>query len=144
MADLDLSTPVATDAVQADSTKKQKILVVEDERPLAKALFLKLQHAGFEVKNAYDGLEALEMLQDEPFDLMTLDLIIPKLDGFKLLEEIVEQKINVPVIVTSNLSQEEDFERAKSLGVNLFFVKSNTSISNIVENIKQVLTPKTV
>lgn len=118
---------------------KPKILIVEDEKPLQKALFLKLSHAGFDVKVANDGQEALEILVDEKFDLMTLDLIIPRIDGFKVLEEIAAQNMKVKVIVASNLSQEEDFERAKKLGVEIFFVKSNISITEIVETIKQVL-----
>lgn len=123
----------------ADTNSKAKILIVEDEKPLQKALYLKLSHAGFDVKVANDGQEALEILVDEKFDLMTLDLIIPRIDGFKVLEEIVAQKMNIKVIVASNLSQEEDFERARKLGVKIFFVKSNTSISEIVETIKKVL-----
>lgn len=123
----------------ADAKTKAKILIVEDEKPLQKALYLKLSHAGFDVKVANDGQEALEILVDEKFDLMTLDLIIPRIDGFKVLEEIAAQKMNIKVIVASNLSQEEDFERAKKLGVEIFFVKSNTSIAEIVETIKKVL-----
>lgn len=124
------------------TTTKPKILIVEDEKPLQKALFLKLTHAGFDVKVANDGQEALEILVDEKFDLMTLDLIIPRIDGFKVLEEIMSQKMDIKVIVASNLSQEEDFERAKKLGVEIFFVKSNTSIAEIVETIKKILNQK--
>ncbi len=119
--------------------KKPTILIVEDEKPLAKALYLKLTHAGFDVKCAYDGEEALEALMDKKYDLITLDLIIPKIDGFKVLEEIASQKMNARVIVASNLSQEEDFKRAKELGVEFFFVKSNTSLAEIIEKIKGIV-----
>lgn len=65
--------------------------------------------------------------------------MMPKLDGFGLLEKLKEKKINIPVIVTSNLSQEEDEEKVKKLGAKEYFIKSNTPIIQIVENVKKIL-----
>ena len=64
------------------------ILIVEDERLIAKPLAMKLQFSGFEVKNAYDGAEALAMMADEKFDLVLLDLMMPEMDGIAACEEI--------------------------------------------------------
>ncbi len=117
----------------------KKILIVEDEKSIAKAMELKLNHSGFECRTVFDGEEALKVLKTEKFDLIILDLIMPKKDGFATMEEIKKLGIKTPVIVSSNLSQEEDFKKAKELGEVDFFVKSNIPISEIVENIKKYL-----
>lgn len=117
----------------------KKILVVEDEKPIAKAMELKLNGSGFEAKVAFNGKEALELLKKEKFDLVILDLIMPEMDGFETLVEIKKRGIKTKVIVSSNLSQEEDFKKSKQLGAVDFFIKSDTPISEIVENIKKYL-----
>lgn len=118
-------------------TVKKKILILEDEKPLAHALELKLTHEGFEVVTTDNGELGISILQKEKFDLVLSDLIIPGLDGFGVLETIASKKINVPVIVMTNLNQEEDRKRATELGAIDFFVKSNSTLSEIVEAIKK-------
>jgi len=118
--------------------KIKKILVVEDEKPMAKALVLKLQHAGYEAQAAFNGEEALEVLKGGSFDLVLLDLIMPRMDGFSTLQQIKENGIKAKVIVTSNLGQEDDFAKAKELGAVDYFVKSDTSLSEIVDHIKKL------
>ncbi|MCX6723243.1 MAG: response regulator, partial [Candidatus Staskawiczbacteria bacterium] len=85
--------------------KKLKILIAEDERAIAGALNLKLNHEGFESKVALNGREAMDNLQNEKFDLLILDLMMPQLDGYGVLTEMKEKGIKIPVIVASNLSQ---------------------------------------
>jgi two-component system alkaline phosphatase synthesis response regulator PhoP len=119
--------------------EKKKILIIEDEKPLAHALELKLSHEGFLVTSTGSGEEGLQYLLKESFDLVLTDLIIPGVDGFKVLETIQEKKMKVPVIVITNLNQEEDRKRAYALGASSFFVKSNSPISEIVENIKATM-----
>lgn len=121
-----------------DTTPK-KILIIEDERPLAHALELKLSHEGFEVVATNSGEEAIERLSKEKFDLILTDLIIPGTDGFKVLEVIQQKKMKLPVIVMTNLNQEEDKKKAYDLGATSFFVKSNSPISEIVENVKKTI-----
>lgn len=111
----------------------KKILIVEDDKPMAYALELKLQHENVEAKVALNGQEGIELLKKEKYGLVLCDLIMPVLDGFKLLEFIKEKEIKVPVIVLSNLGQAEDKKRARELGAVGFFVKSDTSIKAIVE-----------
>ena len=120
-------------------TKPKKILIIEDEKPMARALELKLTHEGFEATITLNGESALETLEKETFDLIVCDLVMPKMDGFKVLETLKEKKIKTPVIVLTNLSQEDDEKRDKSLGAKEFFIKSNTPIANIVERIRQFL-----
>ncbi len=121
-------------------TNETRILVAEDEPAIAKALELKLTHAGYKVELAADGEEALEKLADGKFNLLLLDLIMPKKDGFGVLEAIQSGKRKVPVIVLTNLGQEEDLERAKKLGATDYFVKADTPIAEVVNHVEDKLT----
>lgn len=120
-------------------TSKKKVLIVEDEKPMARALELKLTHAGFEANAVFNGEEGMALLQKETYALILLDLVMPKMDGFKVLEALQDKKITTPVIVLSNLSQQDDEKRAKALGAKEFFIKSDTPIATIVEKISQFL-----
>lgn len=116
--------------------EKKKILIIEDEKPLSHALALKLSHEGFDVVATESGQEGLDYLAKEKFDLVLTDLIIPGVDGFKILETMQEKKMKTPVIVITNLNQEEDKKRVFDLGASAFFVKSNSPISEIVASVK--------
>ncbi|OHA67086.1 MAG: hypothetical protein A3C82_02420 [Candidatus Wildermuthbacteria bacterium RIFCSPHIGHO2_02_FULL_47_12] len=112
---------------------------MEDEKPMARALELKLTHAGFDVKAVLNGEEGMECVRKDTFALILLDLVMPQMDGFKVLEAIRKKKIKTPVAVLTNLSQEDDEKRARTLGAKEFFVKSNTPIATIVEWVIQFL-----
>lgn len=116
-----------------------KILIIEDEKAMARALEIKLIHAGFKVSIAENGEDGLLFLEKEDFSLILLDLILPKLDGFKVLEKLKEKGNKIPVIVLSNLSQTQDDDRARFLGAADFFIKSNTPILKIVERVRKEL-----
>lgn len=120
-------------------SEKKRILIIEDEKPLAHALQLKLSHEGFDIVATGSGEEALSFLEKENFDLILTDLIIPGVDGFKVLETIKDKKMKTPVIVMTNLNQEEDRKRASDLGASEFFVKSNSPISLIVQTVKNTI-----
>ena len=117
----------------------KKVLIVEDEKPLARALELKLTRSGFQTKTVYDGAAALQAVSDEKFDLILLDLVMPKMDGFTVLEALKSHNIRTPVVVATNLSQEEDLKRVKALGAVDYFVKSDVPINAIVERIRKAL-----
>jgi DNA-binding response OmpR family regulator len=119
-------------------TAPKKILILEDEKPMARALELKLTHAGFETRVAFNGEEGLSYLGKESFDLILLDLVMPKMGGLAFLEAMKKDS-KTPVIVMSNLSQAEDERRARDLGAQDFFIKSDVPIANIVERITQFL-----
>lgn len=115
----------------------KKVLVVEDERPLARALELKLTHEGFTVTVARNGQECLDFMQKDTYDVVLLDMMMPVLDGFQVLQKLAERKITLPTIfVTSNLSMREDEDRILSLGAKKFFVKSDTPLAQLVEEVK--------
>lgn len=126
-------------ALYMSTTSQRTILVAEDEKPMAHALELKLTHAGYKVLVAYDGEEAIQKAQQEPIHLMLLDLIMPKKDGFAVLEELNKKKHTFPIIVASNLSQPGDEERARALGAKEYIIKSNTPIAHILELVQQHL-----
>ncbi len=123
----------------AATGKKKRILIVEDERPLAHALELKLGHEGYETVVALSGAEGLEKARTENFDCILLDLIMPEVDGFSFLQDYRKKNANTPVIILSNLGQEEDKAKAKTLGATDYFVKANTPILQIVNRVKSSL-----
>lgn len=116
-----------------------KVLVIEDEKPLSRALELKLSHAGFKVLVANDGQVALDLLKKEKVDLILLDLVMPKIGGFEFLEKMNELKNKTPVFVTSNLGQKEDLERARKYGIKNYFIKSDVNINEIISEVKKYL-----
>lgn len=121
--------------------KKTKILVVEDETFLVKIYTVKLKKEGFDVEIATDGESAVEAAESYKPDMILLDLILPKMNGFEALEEIRKQPAmkKTPVIVLSNLGQDEDIKRAENLGADGYLVKANFSIQDVVQKIKDVL-----
>ena len=121
------------------STTTKKILIIEDEKPMARALELKLTHAGFQTVNASNGELGLKLLEKESFDLIVSDLMMPLVNGFKVLETMKEKNIQTPVIILTNLNQEEDEKRVRTLGAKDFFVKSNTPIAVIVDRVALLL-----
>lgn len=118
------------------------ILVAEDDRFLANAYRVKLTKAGFTVQNAYDGEEALHILETFTPNIILLDLVMPKKDGFATLSEIKanEKWKNYPIIISSNLGQKEDIDRALKLGASDYIVKADTSLEDIVSKIRSLVT----
>lgn len=120
-------------------THPPKILIIEDEVPMAKALELKLNRAGYQATVAENGQKGLELLKKETFDLIVLDLIMPEMDGFTVLAELKEKHNTLPIIVHSSLSQPEDIRRVKELGATEYFTKYTTPLSKIVEAIDSTI-----
>ena len=117
----------------------KKILIIEDEKTLARALEIKLSLSGFDVQVVFNGEDGVNILKKESFDLILLDLIMPKMDGFGVLTILKAKKIETPVMVLSNLSQESDMKRTKEFGAKEFFIKSNTPIAMIVDRVNKLL-----
>ena len=124
---------------KASKPKGKRILIIEDERPLAHALELKLSHEGYVTETASSGSEGLKKALAGKFDMILLDLIMPEVDGFEVLAELKAKKLKTKVIVLSNLGQDEDKARAKDLGAIEYFVKANTPIVDIVKRVRGAL-----
>ena len=117
----------------------KRVLIVEDEAPIGRALALKLQRSGFQAVIVGDGEAALEILERETFDLIVLDLVMPKQDGFTVLTRLRERNNKAPILVWSNLGQRQDVARARTLGASDYLVKSQTSLVDMVSRIKQLI-----
>ncbi len=132
-----VAAPAAAPAAPVNAQKR--VLIVEDERPLAHALELKLGHEGYATAVARTGVEGLKMAQTETFDIILLDLILPELDGFALLQQLRQTNTVTPVIVLSNLGQEEDKQRVMPYNIASYLVKSNMPLSAILATIKSFI-----
>lgn len=119
----------------------KKIFIIEDEQSLREILTMRLKEAGFEIEVAVDGAEALEKLKTIKPDLILLDIILPKINGFEVLEKIKEDLTtkDIPVIVLSNLGQDTDIKRALDMGAADYFIKAQHSLLEIVELVKTYL-----
>jgi DNA-binding response OmpR family regulator len=119
----------------------KKILIVEDDAFLQGLEAAKLKKSGYAIASARNGAEAMARASEPGIDLVLLDLMLPDVDGFEVLKEIKENKAlqHLPVIVFSNLSGEDDINRAKKLGAVDFMIKSNFTLDELVEHIKIVL-----
>ncbi len=127
-----------TPTPESDAGKK-RILIVEDEKPLAHALELKMSHEGFATTVASTGAQGLEEAASGTYDLILLDLILPGVDGFTILEELKKKGAKTVVIILSNLGQDEDRKKAEEYGVKDYLVKSNIPLADIVKVVKTTI-----
>jgi CheY-like chemotaxis protein len=118
-----------------------KILLVEDDSFLRGLIGKKLADKKYEIIYASDGEKALELLKGDKPDLILLDILLPGIDGFEVLKKIKQDSklSNIPVIIISNLMQQKDIDKAKSLGATDYLVKVQFTTDEISEKIKEVL-----
>ncbi|MBI2462918.1 MAG: response regulator [Candidatus Spechtbacteria bacterium] len=124
-----------------DTTKSTAVLVVEDDQFLRDLIVHKLIEEGFTVFEAIDGEEGLNKALNNKPQIILLDIILPGIDGFEVLRQLKQKKEteNIPVIVLSNLGQEDDVERARALGAKDYLVKAQFTPAEIIEKIKKDL-----
>jgi len=117
------------------------IIFIEDEPTLQKTVGRFLENEGYEVKSAIDGETGLAMVKKIKPDLVLLDLILPKKDGFEVLKEIKgdETTKDIPVIILTNLEKTADIEKTLSLGATTYLVKANYELEEIVKKIKEII-----
>lgn len=116
-----------------------KLLIVEDDAFLQKILVAKFGKEGFAISTASDGKEGLDLIKKERPNLILLDLIMPVMDGFDVLYAVKADRDlkAIPVIVLTNLAQDEDAKRAKDLGAADFLVKGDLAINELVRKVKE-------
>ncbi len=133
-------TPPADPKIPPDSPGKhpKRILLVEDDDSLASVYSTRLQAEGFEVRRVADGEEALANARTFKPDLVVLDVMMPKVSGFDVLDILrnTPETANLKVIMLTALSQESDKERAKQLGADDYLVKSQVVISDVIDRIR--------
>ncbi|MCA9374993.1 response regulator [Candidatus Dojkabacteria bacterium] len=112
---------------------EKRIVVIEDEPILIKALNIELQSQGFEVLSATDGESGLELVKNSSPSLVLLDILMPKMGGLDVLKAIkVDQNTrDIPVVMFTNLDQEEEKERAMQAGADGYYVKSEVDIGDL-------------
>lgn len=123
-----------------EEKKQPTILLVEDDEMIASAYKDGLTQKGMRVLLAGNGKEALELLEKEQsVDVVLLDVIMPEMDGFTFLQEIKKRDDwkDIPVIILSNLGMDQDVKKGKELGADVFFVKVNASLHEVIETIEQ-------
>lgn len=121
--------------------KMKKIILAEDDKFISMAYQDGLRREGFNVITAFNGIEALEKIRSEKPDIVLLDIIMPDKNGFEVLTEInSDPTINkIPVIIMSNLGQDNDIKKGKELGAKDYMIKANYSISEVVKKIKEYI-----
>lgn len=119
----------------------KRILVVEDTELLRRMYRDRLLQDGYEVEDAADGVAALALLRDRPFDLVLLDLIMPRMGGIQVLEAVKQdpRTQSIPVIVLTNLGEEQTIETAVNLGAVDYLIKNETRPADVAEKVKLVL-----
>lgn len=117
------------------------ILFIEDELGLQKTFGDILREEGYEMLTALDGEVGLRLTKEKKPDLILLDLILPKMDGFEFLEKLKENPEikNIPVIILTNLERTEDVERALELGAKTYLVKADYSLEEVIRKVKKTL-----
>jgi len=122
-------------------TSQKVMLIVEDDEVLLRALYLLFHNSEFTIASATDGETALKMTERLKPDVVLLDLLLPKMNGFEYLKTIKSESAlkNIPVIVLSNLGDKESVEKAKGLGALDYFVKSDTDLSTLSEKVKKII-----
>ncbi len=117
------------------------ILFIEDESTLQKTLGEVLMRENFKVANALNGQAGLELALKIKPDLILLDLILPKMDGFEVLERLKKnpETKDIPVIILTNLERTEDVDKALELGATTYLVKANYDLKEVIEKVKQTI-----
>lgn len=126
---------------QPSSSQGKSILIVEDDSFLLQLLSRKLSDEDFDVSKAEDGEKALEIAEEEEFELILLDLILPEMGGFEVLEKLKDKPktADIPVVILSNLEEEDEIDKGMKLGAYDYMVKAHHTPGEIVEKAISVL-----
>ncbi|MBI4407296.1 MAG: response regulator [Candidatus Kerfeldbacteria bacterium] len=118
-----------------------KVLLVEDDEMLHGMYTQKFKNQGYEVVSAYNGADGIKLAETEHPDVILLDVIMPKMDGFVALKKIRkgDTTAKIPVILLTNLGQEEDVRKGRELGANDYFIKANHTPQEVVDKVKALL-----
>ncbi len=119
----------------------KKIVFIEDEPALQKSLTVALKSLGFEVLSAFDGESGFDLISKEEPDIVLLDLILPKMNGFEVLENMKKNEAlsKIPVIILTNLEDTEDVQKVIGLGATNYLIKANYNVEDIASKVKETL-----
>lgn len=124
---------------KANNPEEYSVLIIEDEKTLMNLIANKLTKDGFKVYQAYDGQEGYEMIKSKQPGLILLDIIMPRLNGYEVLEKMKTEKISIPVIIISNSGQPIEIEKARQLGALDFLIKTEFEPAEVSQRVKKLL-----
>lgn len=124
-----------------DENKKTKVLIIEDDSYISDMYKIKLESENFEVVIAEDGVKGIKELEKYRPDVILLDVVMPKVDGFSVLKTIknTEEIKNIPVVMLTNLGQKDNVERGFELGASGYVIKAHFTPSEVVKKVKEIL-----
>lgn len=120
---------------------KKKILIIEDEEMLSSMYKVKFENEGYEVLISPDGVQGIELAAKEKPSLILLDIIMPKMDGFAVLKKLKSDSATkgIPVVLLTNLGQDEDVSRGKELGASGYLIKANNTPGEVINKVKNFM-----
>jgi DNA-binding response OmpR family regulator len=121
-----------------------KILIIEDEDALASVLSSKFKLEGFEALVGVDGEDGLNKIKTWQPDLILLDIIMPKMNGYEVMEDLQNNNNKIPIIVISNSGQDVELEKIKKLGAIDYIIKTQINPEEVVEKVQNVLSGRVV
>lgn len=124
------------------SDEKIKVLIIEDDEMLVNMYAAKFEADGFIVEKALNGRKGIEIAKEVNPDIILLDIMMPEVDGFTVLKELKSETSDIkdkPIVMLTNLGQDEDIEKGTQLGACDYLVKANLTPSQVVTKIKEVL-----
>ncbi|MCK5332385.1 response regulator [Candidatus Parcubacteria bacterium] len=132
--------------ISVDENKKGglKVILAEDDDFLRDICETKFKKEGFDVSSACDGVEALAKIKEEDPEIILLDIIMPKMDGFEVLKKIKEipEKASIPVIMLTNLGQTSEIEKGFALGAEDYIIKAHFTVGEIIEKVREIVEKK--
>ncbi|MEA3357209.1 MAG: response regulator [Patescibacteria group bacterium] len=133
--------PITPEETATKPTSVKKILVIEDEQFLRQLISRKLSSEGYTVVEALDGEDGLIKIKTERPDLVLLDLILPGINGFTVLSKVKNDPeiSNIPIIILSNLGQDDDIDKGRKLGAVDYLIKTRFTPAEIIQKIKKFL-----
>lgn len=124
-----------------NDSRAKKILIMEDDKFLSEMYSTKLKEAGFEIITADDGEEGLRLIKEKNPDLVLLDIVLPRMDGFEVLQNLKKDKNlkNILVVALTNLGQKEEVEKGIKLGADDYIIKAHFTPTEVVAKVKKML-----
>ncbi len=130
--------------VKTKRVAKKSILIVEDDVVIARLLENRLKRSGYVVRVVRDGSEGLEAIEKKKPDLVLLDIVMPKVDGYMVLQELRDKKLlpELPVIVISNSGEPVEIKRIQAMGIRDYLIKVNMNPGEVLEKVNTVFGKK--
>ena len=120
---------------------KTKVLLVEDDKMIIDMYTLKFSQEGYDIMQAENGQDGLDLAKSQLPDIILLDIILPQMDGFTVLKELKADANtkDIPVVLLTNLGQDGDVKKGLELGANDYLIKANYTPSQVVDKVKSVV-----